>query len=310
MLYPIIVYSLLLLILIVFFSYLKGYEYPFKINCDIKNIGESHIRDSSIIFCGLIKNGSYNIESIKKTIYSIVGICKTYKILIVENDSVDNTRQLLLEWVKKDRNVIVLGCGVNSEKCNIESIKNNNLKGKEKDRIDKMVYLRNIYMKYISKNLRDYDYTIVYDCDLVGKLYMDGVYHSFYNLKNYDINAVSAYGFINDSKNKMLSFLFDKLHIYDSYAFLKYNPSKTDYIDSISKLYYIDSISKYKKDKIIKVSSCFNGITIYRTESILDRLYKTIIIDDNVLCEHVPLNLEISKIYLSYLFVYNISKNN
>lgn len=288
------------------YQYQYQYQYKYKINKDIIMIGKKHLSESSVVFCGLLKNCSKNIPHIKKSLYDILSKCRDYKVLIVENDSIDNTRARLLEWSREDSNVIVLGCGVNREECKIYSIRVNNLKDHSRKRMDKMVYLRNIYLEYIYSNFSKYDYTIVYDFDINGKLFMDGFYNCFYNLlNNTDINAISPNSFRYNYENNK----FFKPTIYhDPYAFIKDNPiTEEDYIDDEKKLIDVDIITN--TEKLTRVKSAFAGITIYRTKSLYGKYYTTFDIADKAICEHAGLNFQVSNIYIDPKFEYLILDN-
>ena len=293
---------LLLVILCIYKS--RNYRYKYKIDPNRIEIGKKHLSDSSVVFCGLLKNCSKNIPHIKKSLYDILSKCREYKVLIVENDSTDDTRSKLLEWNREDSNVIVLGCGVNSEYCEIKSIHDNNLKDHSRKRMDKMVYLRNIYLDYIYNNFSHYDYTIVYDFDIKGKLFMDGFYNCFYSLlKNKDINAISPNSF------RYYNYLWSSLkQYYDPYAFIKEVPEiDKDYIDDSTK--YIDINRIMSDEKLTRVKSAFAGITIYKTKSLYGKYYTTFDIADKSICEHAGLNFQVSNIYIDPKFEYLILDN-
>ena len=47
-----------------------------------------------------------------------------------------------------------------------------------------MVNLRNVYMKYVHEHLSHYDYLIVWDFDIYGSFYLDGIWSSGYVFHN------------------------------------------------------------------------------------------------------------------------------
>lgn len=297
-------YIILLILLILFLLKLRYHTYNHKIDVCILDCGEKHLQNSSIVFCGLIKNASENIDNAKRNIYSVVKKCKRYKVILLENDSKDNTREKLLQWVSEDINVVVLGCGVNVKKCSINDIKNVNDKDYGKRRIDKMIYLRNIYLRYIYENYSDYDYTIVYDYDLKLVCYKDGLYKAFYNLyTDNSINVLSPYAF------KYFNFwLYEWYRLLDSYAFVKENPQdKDDYLDDSKKRTYCDKIAK--KGKLFKVTSSFGAMNIYRMSALLQKYYRTYEIGDKAVCEHVCLHMDIGNVYVDPLFQCHVISN-
>jgi hypothetical protein len=95
--------------------------FPCVINCEkllqYNNIGKNLIKKSTVVFAGLIRNKEHQLEFIISQIQRFASEFLDYSILIVENDSKDNTRKLLLEWAKENNKVKILGCGVNSNIC-------------------------------------------------------------------------------------------------------------------------------------------------------------------------------------------------
>ena len=168
-----------------------------------------------------------------------------------------------------------------------------------------MVYLRNIYLEYIYNNLSNYDYTIVYDFDLYGNIYEDGIYNTFYNLlKDNTIDAIGSNSF------KYYNFIiFDKKTYRDPYAFIRYDiKSINDIMYNNHKMKTIDNL--LKTDSLKRVISCFGGLMIYRTSSIYNKYHNTSYVTDNiVLCEHVGLNNQLSNVYINPVFEYNILYN-
>src|SRR5207253_156664 len=75
--------------------------------------GKKLASQQKVLITGLIRDGEHNIEYIKKRMEAVGKCFSDYRIIIVENNSKDLTREKLLEWSDKNPKVIILGCGVN-----------------------------------------------------------------------------------------------------------------------------------------------------------------------------------------------------
>lgn len=248
---------------------------------DSNNIkkGFDFMKTKTIVFCGLARDIQKVFNRVKQKYEFFGSFFKDYKIIIVENDSKDKTRELLLEWVKTNPRVTILGCGVNKNECkmNTKTFSSFNV-GSE--RIGKMAMLRNIYMEFI-KNL-NFEYTTIIDFDIRGSLYIDGIAHSFYCFsENPHIDAIGANA-INNFLNTY----------YDPFALVELN-KPLDFSDYKEKVSHDIEISKkydYKMgDKLVPVRSCFAGCVIYKTNQIRNRRYKSAP-KGKLGCEHVYFN--------------------
>ena len=142
------------------------------------NQGKQYMRSQRVVICTLLRDVSTKIASIIRRTEKIASFFGDYRILIVENDSKDDTRKKLLEWSQKNNKVVVLGCGENVEKCEMKLPKTEG-HSVYKSRIDKMVKLRNIYLDEIKERYTDFNYVIVWDMDIIGSVYIDGIQNSF-----------------------------------------------------------------------------------------------------------------------------------
>src|SRR5579885_336563 len=69
-----------------------------SVSRSIENRGFTHMRKSKIIIAGLIRDKEYLVNDIKRKLEGLGSYFLDYRILIVENDSKDKTRELLLKW--------------------------------------------------------------------------------------------------------------------------------------------------------------------------------------------------------------------
>jgi hypothetical protein len=266
--------------------------------------GEAHMKNSSVVICGLARDCSQNLDRNMEMIISLAKKFKNYKILIVENDSQDGTRKKLLGWVEKDPNVEILGCGVNAKICSLKldkTIDHEVTNG----RIKKMSYLRNLYLERVKEFYSGMDYMLVFDFDISGVIYLDGMADSFCILsKRTYVNGITANGMKND---------FGVKKYYDPFAlFSKDTPScfasgeeKRDYDQ---KMLEDGELPSENGDHFyfspiggpFPVKSAFAGLGIYRISSVME---KGASYDLNcsraITCEHTPFSEALGKIMIN-----------
>ena len=265
--------------------------------------GKEYLSNKSVIITGLIRDSEHTIKYIKQNVYKITKLFNNYKIIIFENDSKDNTRQELLKWVDEDNNVIILGCsGINNKTCNLNIKSFTITKGISKNRINNLSYLRNEYLKFIKNNYSNFDFTIVYDFDINGIIYTDGILNTAYKFSiNPEIDAIASQSYKIKSVNNLYLFLYG-----DSYA---YRDNNLQFMNHTIKSLFLSLFNEYPYN-FKKVISAFGGFTIYRTESIIKSEYNTYL--DNhgeYVCEHVGLHKNMN-IYINTNMLHLQFKNN
>ncbi len=254
-------------------------------------------KTKKVIFAALLRDVETRLPEIEKKVERTGQMFKDYKVFIVENDSSDQTRMMLLKWVKKNPKVTILGCGYNVDACSIPSA-TNKTDGHSVDstRIQKMVNLRNIYLDEIKKRtargeIDDFDYAIFWDLDMIASVYFDGIAHSidyFSKSETIDeLDAVCAYGIYRWTPFLTL--------FYDTYALVhqqeKFHINLKTIHDIRKGLWEV----KYDRgEDPVKVDSCFSGFTIYRLDALLPEDVRYDMSDNtNLECEHSRLNMKL-----------------
>lgn len=267
---------------------------------DLEALGRQTAKKSSVVVCGTLRDAASQLDSIIKRVTSVTAMFENYLVLIVENDSVDDTRKRLLRWANNDPKVKILGCGVNAPSCKMPKAKAKT-EGHSVDaaRIEKMVHIRNVYMDYIHSNNVHADYILVWDLDIIGSLYTDGVANTISWMHfNRNIQAVCAYG--------VYRWMYTTLY-YDTYAHVDLDDKKFD----LSKK-HLDDIKKGLKvrysrgDPLVKVVSCFGGATVYRGDSIFGKRY---FLSDNIECEHTSLCRQLNGVYVNPSMIHYVLYN-
>lgn len=234
-----------------------------------------------------IEESIYHITEFKK-------LFKTVKFFAAENDSVDKTYELAKKY---------------SSKLEGEIIKFNNLNLKYKHRTHRLAFLRN----FLLDKARDSDYVIVIDADSVMK---DFDLNSLKSCFDYDVNSWDAFGAnCNDKYYDVWTLRDDKLN-YDCWDRVNHEVQN----GRIHAFSIKEHVSKYQikidpNSKIIPVHSCFGGMMIYKTSSLINCKYNGVpkkcesplhnklgICNPEVCC-HVNLNLESIKNNKAKIFI-------
>jgi len=249
----------------------------------LTNLGQRYAKTQKIVIAGLLRDVRDRLPIIEKRAESLGNMFLDYRILIVENDSKDGTREYLLSWTKRNPKVTILGCGENVKECTL------NLPASEghsvyRSRIEKMAFLRNIYLQEVRKRYSDFDFLTVWDMDIVGSIYLDGVANSMgYFAIDPSLGAMCAYGIYQWGPLKLY---------YDTYATLESGDSFHIKSKAIHDLKKGLGMQFRRGESPIKIVSCFSGFSIYRLQPILRSFaeYGTTSINDvsgNLECEHV-----------------------
>ena len=271
--------------------------------------GESIAKTKSLVICGLIRNRSSRVSELEERCGLFAKYFGTIIVLVVENDSNDQTREKLLQWVKRapllGYQVEVLGCQINSKRCNLKTRSGGGGTPETighsitQQRLDKMAALRNKYVDTIRARYSNFDLVLVWDLDTSGSLYIDGVLSSVAELETYpEMGGICAKGIY---KYPVVGEIY-----YDTFA------HSEDGLQSIvetlggGKLVKQLSTATWAKlfwptTPIHKVKRCFSGATLYRTKVLLDSSYAT----RNLECEHDSIsastNMAVNQNMINYI---------
>lgn len=248
--------------------------------------GKNTLSKNAIIICSIVRDCAKNLKENLQVIDELCDLSKEYSIIIFENDSKDNTKEILTEWAENKRNVFI-----NTHDFNVENtipILSNpsgvNPYYSEK-RIEKMVFYRNQYLEFIEKNNMIADFIVIVDLD-VAKLNINGILDSFGQKRDWD--SISSNGY---SLSPKLS-----LRYHDSFALVECGLQDIPQTEkTIKENQYKFSFLK-KGTPLMRVFSAFGGLSIYRFETVKGLKYKVISNNDKrveVRCEHFSLNKQI-----------------
>jgi glycosyltransferase involved in cell wall biosynthesis len=243
--------------------YRDPYFHVQDVNQEDVQKGKKIAYGKKIVFCGLCRN----IEKIVGKNIELMELLgrqfDDFKIILFENDSEDQTRQIIKSYTKTIPNLILLDCGSDNPNCIFNEQKMYELGALSNKRIEKMAYFRNEYLKYIKQNLSHYDYVMMMDMDLEGYFNMDGVFEI---LAKDDWDAMFV--------NGRIDFILGST-MYDTLAYVKSINNYEDYLaDKKTKIGFVNQtlnnlIGNPEKEKWIPVKSAFNGCGLYKIDTVL-----------------------------------------
>lgn len=211
------------------------------------------------------------------------------QVVVVENDSQDETKNLLNDWKNNYSgvNIISQDFGTKTIPDRSDLIANPRTCYQ---RIEKMVSFRNYYLDYINEVMHPIDLVIIIDIDVIDislKGLMD-VINSF--------TSTSGAIFSNGMSVMKTPFGLSEIY-YDIFAVWEYPLSKEfSYTpDSLARTF--KTINKnIKKSPFYSVISAFGGVGVYNYQAIRNLRYKTVLNPlnkDEAICEHISFNQEI-----------------
>jgi len=275
-------------------------DYSFTEDFDNKMLkGLGHISNKRIVFSSLCRNAEKIIPHAFKNISNCVAKFKDYRVLIFENDSADNTRQQIKYSIEqqtdKDKWILMDCCSNGSCEC-ILGISNPKSHGALSiSRIEKMANYRNEVLNLVREKYKDFDYFVVYDFDIRGGIFMEGFFQTFHNYQDWD--AVMSRGL------KPFPFTYGLYNcVHDAQAYVKDNPGEYDdnvVAKFLNQQYYLRGSTLGAE--YIKVRSAFNGLGIYKMNSVINSEYYPG--KNNVLCEHVGLHENMIKLGNDKIFI-------
>ena len=276
--------------------------------------GKQYCKQHSVVLAGLLRNCKHNIPFIKHYFRQMSDMFANVFMVIVENDSTDGSRADLLAWAKEDQRVVILcdnNLSINQESCRIQQFESSVMNHHAtSERIERLAFLRNIYLDYIRNHewLQTFNYLMVLDLDLKGHIFNDGIFHSLCMFQeNPEINGISCNGIIYR--------LGETLIYYDSFAYVEPNAKYIwDTMEEKSKHdRYVNKIISKRYQNTIDldpVFSAFGGLCIYRLNVILNKNFQYEHSQDGYACEHSFFHKHIPNFYVKPRLVFLILNNH
>ena len=220
--------------------------------------------EKKILVLGVIKDGEKVFNNSKQNIQKLVRNFLDYRVIVYENNSLDNTKILYSNWANEDQKVVFLSENLTS------SFLQNYTPRKGDFRCEFIARARNIVLqKAMSSEYDDFDYIMMSDLDEFEPWDVNEIINSIEN-PDFEWDCISANG------------------SYDLYTIrsdeFRLNPELIGWSLWISLQPKIGRLYASVLSKLdwVKVESAFGGLAIYRRDSIKGCSYKGLFSPDYV----------------------------
>jgi len=263
-------------------------------------LGKNFIKDKKIIILGLVRNLENSLYDNVVSISMISKYCSNISFFLYENDSIDNTVNVLKKCKLEIKNFNYLSDTLNLRSFGHQTLESK-LELKSTERTLSLAKHRNVCLSYVRDNSNKFDFVIVMDMDF-EKFSLDGILNSFgWFSENY---ADALVGTSLQFKN-LFSSEQKNLWNYDCWA---YRGSWWEDLQKYSNNYGYDPMLWFGfwqlpiGSKPIQVNSAFGGIGIYKTQHYINVEY------EGYDCEHVCLHKNLKNKYPDYKLCINPSQ--
>ena len=251
--------------------------------------GEKIAANSEILFCGIVRNAGESLAQNSLLVEKMGSFFKDYSVYIYENDSTDNTLDILNSWAVRNYRVIYEA----EQREGSDYVDNLDLN--QYNRCSEMALCRNKYLE--AANKLDTDYVCVIDLDLTGGWYIPGFFNSLFHLNTVDnAGGMTAYGIITGvgSPYRMEEIPSERYLMYDSFA---YRPIG-DWVSVPHPTYaQFNHVKCSPGENPWKVNSNFNGLGLYKTKAITGLEYRSRYWAENSAdSEHIPFHMDMQTI--------------
>lgn len=260
------------------------------------NKGKIAIQHKTIIFCSIVRDCSSELKNNIPTIEQIGSYFADYRVVVVENNSIDSTKAVLCNWSRRNSKVHAIINDFDESQYSQIPKPDGYRTAMSLRRISKYVDYRNIYLEYIQNKL-DFasDFVAIIDLD-IAIIDIKGFITSFGNEMEWD--AVTANGF---SYSPLL-----KRRYHDTYPLFECGMEL--FKDSFEKIDKYRSLFEFlrKGMPFIRVASAYNGIAIFHYNTVCKYRYKILMNNYGgieVLCEHVSLYRQMARDGYNKVFI-------
>ncbi len=214
--------------------------------------------EQNVLIAGIAMNVGQYLDNVFENIKRILSLFKSYKVLVFENDSTDNTLSILKDWSRNDKNVSILS--------------QTNIKGTIEGRTHMISYCRNMILNSIDMHsaYNSIDYIIFIDMDdvLSHNFKVENILTSFQYDDWAGMGACHSQGYYDvwALRDKKINFsCWDKItHLTQV--------GKT-YDEAVEECVYKFRYKFNDNDEPYEVDSCFGGLMIYKTDKIKNCWY-------------------------------------
>lgn len=262
--------------------------------------GLEYMSKKSVVICGIARDCAPQLARLIPKLETLGTKFKSCKFIVIENDSKDDTAEVILAWAAKNQNVISILFSESRMIAARQSMRSGESRDFDDSRISRIAFARNLYLHELH-GFQHTDYVIIVDLDIMD-FSIPGIANSFEQNNQWDCATSSGLRYTLRSP-------FSSTVYWDTYA---YEPCD-GFSDGVQHLADIRSSQKYlrgrlKNNEFIPAVSAFGGLAIYRYQVLAGQQYE--VVDNNdpdvpVLCEHVYLHRSISQATDGFRLVIN-----
>jgi hypothetical protein len=247
---------------------------------NLVDAGRSIAKKSTVVITGLARNLGNIIGKTMARLERTGSMFLDYRVVVYENDSVDNTLEQLMDWYR-----------INKLKINILSqVLDHPINPGTRclDRATRMALYRNTCREYIINNYSNFDYVMVVDMDLPGGWSYDGISNTLGQSTQLNWDMVGSNGIIyKDTAQYQSMPLF-----YDAWAFRwrhSWDPVRGS---------DINEKRWFRGEPMLLVNSCFGGLGMYTMAA-----FSSGATYDGSDCEHVPFHRKLIELGHDKIFL-------
>jgi hypothetical protein len=232
--------------------------------------GRERMATASAVICGLCRDLALKLPATIARMERLAGMFGRCGFVIYENDSVDDTAELLRRWALSVQDVCIIS----------ERLEQPQLQGACLLRTERMAYYRNRCRDAVLRDWGTCDFVLVADMDLEGWSY-DGVANTF---------GQDGWDFVGSN-----GLSFDALDAPYSYEYVDaFAYRGIGQLSASGEAHYLQFV---RGEPLIPVWSCFGGLGIYRMECFAAASYK------GYDCEHVTFHRALRECGFERLFL-------
>ena len=263
--------------------------------------------EAKIALCGIVRDAADGLRNNMGGVDRVLSHFCDYRVFIYENDSIDETKDLLKDWQRRHGDKFIVSLNDTDPTRTIplpQEVKGVNPFYCRK-RIEKMACARNQYLDMLDESGFVPDYVMVVDLD-AAQLWAEPIMTSFSGEMEWD--AVCAFGYSTSAFLKRL--------YHDAYALTVWDDRNEVQTEDMIFANVRKWGSLKPHDEWVRVASGFGGLAIYRFEAVQGLRYAVLPNDDprvEVRCEHFSLCKRMiergyDKIYLNPAMVLKYQK--
>jgi hypothetical protein len=136
-------------------------------------IGAEIASRSSVVFVGMARQIGEILPVTIARLERIGSRFSSWSAVVVENDSTDDTKEVLRDWQQRSNGRVLADC---------RDLGREHLHGFESTRVERYAEYRNRYLELAKAEFGEADYVVAVDMDPWGGYSSDGVMHSVYEL--------------------------------------------------------------------------------------------------------------------------------